>query len=638
MRGNFSTFFASEGGGGEDPRVQILQGNVATLNAELTRTREELSMAWQQLHQAAHGQTDHSATLASLANMRETSAQTQRELDMVRNELRATHQKLAAAETKLSERDEQLSSTRQRLFQERQRVSQLKAELQHRDDANNALQARHRDDRSRQQATEKELLRTQFALGRVSQAQQWREEGALSRTQDNFEAWSSTTAIPASGSRTARPTRSSSIPYGATSASRRTAEDLSTISVVGKVNQHDELAGSVPFGGAYPSSSSAMAPGEDFSATSRSAPQSPSRFGSRGGCGGGGSHASDALAADESAQPQPLARTTHHVWSRSPRVDWAPSAVVSRTPRAAPECSERTTMNFRRLLVNQQGPLYEDEHVVVEFLMMPRGTDRSRAGKCAFTMAVLNRGTQILHHVSLCAVDQSTSSSATATSKLQLEKVIGGGRSSTSSSKDNGSPTKKAADVPDPPLPPQQRVHVNGAFEAHAPFDAPPIVELTYLFQDNLSCKAVFRLPITVARFMVPLQVNPPSFYQQWYSPELAKAEVAFVCPIRAAFLEAGGLFILGRGLELGGALCSLQGVDASAQSFVVSGSLPPQASQHAKSVPCAFIRVELGSSTENRSSCRVAVRSDSYMLNLGLANAVVDLLCNSAPAPAAAA
>merc|ERR1712060_471515 len=174
----------------------------------------------------------------------------------------------------------------------------------------------------------------------------------------------------------------------------------------------------------------------------------------------------------------------------------------------------------------------------------------------------------------------------------------------------------------------------SGTLEIRGPMDATPQVELTYLFPDNTSCQARFRLPLTLARFLLPAQMSPASFLSLWNSLDQSNVEVAFVCAVRRVFVESGGLFLLGKCLELGGCLRPLHGVDESSQGFVLVSSY----SQGSTAPTNILVRVELGGPRGENNLCRVSVRSVSYLVNRGLANAFVDMLCDSAPLPAAAA
>lgn len=569
-----------------ESQVRTLQNSNAGLQAELSRMREELGMAWQHLQQQSYNSTlqsqvDHSDGLTSHANLRETNAQMRQELTQLRSDLRGALTKLSVAEKQLAERDEQLSSARQRLFHEQRnaqnKVSQLESELRSRESAHTLLQAQLRDERTIHQVAEQELLRAQFALGRLGFPPQFQPHDIAK--------------VPASGA---------SVPYGPPGGGCSDAEaekpaekilEQTAGDLLLKVNQQDELASAAPL--EAPLHRLARRGREELKAQTGD------------------------LLEEIAAEPHPqrLGKTTSEAWRRSPRVDWAPSVVVSRTPAASAECRERTCTNFRRLLVNHQGPLYEDEHVVLEIAVRPRG-DKSQLDRCAFEIKVLSRSAQSLHQISLQPVDMGSSFALTL--EMQADHLSISGRKGA----DQGAAGRR-------------EVAFSGALVVRGPFDSAPQIQLSYLFQDNLCCQARFRLPLTLARFLLPVQMAAPTFLQVWGAPEIQSAEVACVCPVRRVFLDSGGLFLLGKCLELGGGLRPLHGVDEMSHGFVLVSSYSQMSRSNAIDV---LVRVELGGPRGENNSCRVAVRSSCYLVNRGLANVIVDMLCDSAPPPVAAA
>lgn len=283
---------------------------------------------------------------------------------------------------------------------------------------------------------------------------------------------------------------------------------------------------------------------------------------------------------------------------------------------ASSECRERTCTNFRRLLVNHQGPLYEDEHVVLELAVSSR-SDKAQPDLCSFEVSVQSRSRQSLHQVSLYPVDMGTSCALSI--KMQKEQPTYSGKQGTEK---NLSASRRS-------------LRFSGLLEIRGPIEVVPQVELSYLFPDNTSCQARFRLPLTLARFLHPVQMTPPSFLNLWSSLDQMNVEVAFVCAVRRVFLESGGLFLLGKCLELGGCLKPLLGVDDSSQGFVLVSSYPQGGTSNSMNV---IVRVELGGPRGENHICRVSVRSVSYLVNRGLANVFIDMLCDSAPPPVAAA
>lgn len=562
-------------------RVDILSQNNASLQAELRRTRQELDTANHALSQSGYGQANHSDALASLANMRETTNQLQHEVDQLRHELRVASGRRKLAEEKCAERDEQLSDTRDRLFAATARVRFLESELENHNTEVAALQGRQRDGRVREQALDRELVRLRFALSRGGQ-QSWQD---AERAPQGLRPG---TAGPPGA------TMGSSVLYGssgsaALSPGSALVGEARRSSPVRRVHLQDELAAAAN------------------AATSRS----------------------DALDSecdamtfndDIGASPAPrLPPTPADVWARTPRTEGAPSALTMRSPLAAPELVERVCANFRQLLTSHRGLLLEDDHVALE-LNFPLSHEYCEPGGCACEIVVRNRGGRVLQGVAVvpvgsCGTDDLASSTESPV-RLSVEDTSA---------------------EPGGPLRPGQRSQFLCRVHMLSPFEVAPQVELSYLLHDDLACRSRLRLPLTVAKLMRSVQISGGELLEFWASPEFARAEVAFVCPARRPFLESGGLFLLDKCLELGGALHPMQGVDSHPQGAVLVGAFGPQQRGAETTV---LVRAELGDPRSHGDvrACRVAVRSANYLINRGLAHAILDVLSDCAGIPALAA
>lgn len=289
-------------------------------------------------------------------------------------------------------------------------------------------------------------------------------------------------------------------------------------------------------------------------------------------------------------------RTSPEVWSRSVRVQGPPAVLVSRSPPASAECVERACYHFRSLLAQRRGALYEDEHVYIE-MAVSGDSSSSGARSCCFEFAVTNRTANTLQSVQIVPAE------ASAHRHFEL-RTQAGGQSVRS----------------------RQRVCVKGVLEVMSPFEAAPQVDLSYLLPDNLCCRVRLRLPLSIARFMVPCLPSSSRFAELWGSPEFLQAEVTFVCPVRRAFLDAGGHFFYCKCLEMGGLFQSLPGLDESPSGVVLVSSYPQRGDLPAE----VLVRTELGEPRGEASACRVTIRSASYMVNRGLAQVFLDVLCDS--------
>merc|ERR1712196_518900 len=68
-----------------------------------------------------------------------------------------------------------------------------------------------------------------------------------------------------------------------------------------------------------------------------------------------------------------------------------------------------------------------------------------------------------------------------------------------------------------------------GELEFDDVFETWPKVIFSYLLADNMSCKALIRLPLAITRLLSPARLEKERFIQLWQSAQLAHHEVAFV-------------------------------------------------------------------------------------------------------------
>lgn len=331
---------------------------------------------------------------------------------------------------------------------------------------------------------------------------------------------------------------------------------------------------------------------------------------------------SDAPSARGLAPVRLLPRTPADEWARTPWFNGPPGALVARMPPASADIQEKVGANFRKLLTQSRGPLYQDERITMEMIISaPSGP--SRPG-IPFDVAIVNRGAHPINQVTLRANLPVQSHACS----LRIEQLPGGGA---------------VGGV----LWQQQHLRFRGWLETYGPFDVGPEVVLTYMLPDDMCLKAVVRLPLTIARLMKPpTQFAPARFVELWESMEFARTEVAVVCHIRRSLVVAGtGPLAVGQCLEFGGALRCVHGTDESPRSVALVSAYP----QHPGTPSEVLVRAEVGTPPANPSTawarapgaearlCRVAVRSASHLVSRALLQALVDALCAS-PEPAAAA
>lgn len=550
-----------------EAQVEILQANNMELHAQLSEAHEQMRRAWQRVQLLESAQSDVAVNdSAFLDGLREAHKQLEREHDQTTREVQQLKTRLSAAEAKVAERDALLTQTRQRLFDEKNRCSQLEDDIQGRDAMRSTLQGKLQGERTKFAALEREQRLLQHACGL----------GTVQRGTSDLRVLSAPRAF-------------GNQKYGRGSPADESAEEMSRAVRTGapKVLDNDELAVSIaPDGRAQ---ISAEAPAEaPLQRLARNRPENDD------GASGGRS-----MAASRAPAFAILPRSDIEIWARTARVDGPPAVLVSRSPPATPDLLGRVCGNFRNLLAKPKGPLYEDEHVVVEMALASVGTAGASEQHRAFEARVVNRGSQPLGQVRLRGAELGRPMSF----DLRLEPLHTGAAST---------------------VWPQGALGFQGRLDVLSPYEAGPQAELHYLLPDNSPCTAIFRLPLTVAQFMAPVRISAPRFLELWLSPEFVQAEVAFICTVRSAFLQAGGNFLFAKSLELGGTLSPLEGLEASPEGLVLAGSLPPL-----RPASEVLVRAELGGlgGRGERGLCRVAIRSVSYMVSRGLARVIIDIL-----------
>mmetsp|Transcript_91634 Transcript_91634/g.210038 ORF Transcript_91634/g.210038 Transcript_91634/m.210038 type:complete len:218 (-) Transcript_91634:53-706(-) len=111
-------------------------------------------------------------------------------------------------------------------------------------------------------------------------------------------------------------------------------------------------------------------------------------------------------------------------------------------------------------------------------------------------------------------------------------------------------------------------------------------------------------------------------FFARWEDPEFEQAQVVFRCAARREVVQVGGMFLLTRCMELGGAAMTLMGLDASMSTVVAAATFPRKIRN-----PEVLFRVELCTTGQFAHQLRITVRSASYTVNRALHRVLLDLL-----------
>lgn len=569
----------------QEPPGTACGGSPTSLHMELQRALRRV----RELEPLQMQLADASATCSAL---REANEQLQGEVDQLQHELREAKRQLATAQDQIREREEVISETRQRLFDSKHRTVQLEDEVKNQSEVQQVLQGRLQSVRQHSASTETQLRTLRHTL---QSAADWR----LSRTEAHR-------------------------PLGNVSYTRSLQSlDLSSIAgtaeVQGpssprRVNESDELATARPPSPRQEGSPTDL-PLQQLARRSRAA------AGAHGEFAGGTLHTVPPLTSSVRPQLPTIARSHAETWHQTPRISRLPPALVAQPPPSM-EVALRTHENFRRLLVETRGMLYEDRTVQLEVAI---SVDSSVAGRpcIRLDMLIVNCGSHGIHEVTCRAAEPSRTHACEL--KVDVAEVQGaGGRGRGSAS-----------------LARQQRVRLRGQLAVFGPFEAVPQLELSYLLPDDLGLKARVRLPLGVTRLMAAPKSppDPKGIVELWDSPNFGHTEVAFACNVRGDLLGAGAPFSVWRCLELGGAFRCLPGLDENPRGTIMV-SLYPQRQGTPSEV---LLRVELGGPSGpgglpfgsgaslpygDGALCRVAVRSASNLVNRAVAQVALEAIC----------
>jgi len=507
--------------------------------------------------------------------MQERKLQLEQGIDQCQVEMKSLHERGRKAQTELSEQAILLGRAKQRLRATQQRREEIEGEVQTKTYLQRTMRAQVRETEALQEVHDHELVR------------EWQETlGTAPVHRGNVRYGSGAGDGPLGGP----------VPYAPYSKS-------SSLGGPPTVHQSDELATAVP--------ASDLSGSESPTATSRS------RI---------------STAATTDTEPDYLVRTSAPDWIRTPHLHQAPSAIAARLPPPSPDLVLQSNQMFRDMLRQPQGWFYEDGQIALGITVGKPVMSRPQTSVATlpFELLIANRSRQPLQKVMLHGGPQTPlyglKGSGLALADVNIEANPVGGQNSQFSGRHGH------------PLSPGHKIAFRGELKARGPFEAGPLLELSYLLPDDQQCRSRLRLPLSVARFMAPApQVTPPRFIGLWTSDAYARSEVAFLVPVRSALLEGGAALAHSHLLELHGVFHPVPGVDESPWASTLA-ALYLERNNHSE----VLVRAELGGpggplspfdkrpgkmTDAERTLCRVEVRSTSQLVSRAVAQTLLHLV-----------
>eukprot|EP00916_Digyalum_oweni_P022720 GHVL01037611.1.p1 GENE.GHVL01037611.1~~GHVL01037611.1.p1 ORF type:complete len:620 (+),score=143.18 GHVL01037611.1:1766-3625(+) len=282
------------------------------------------------------------------------------------------------------------------------------------------------------------------------------------------------------------------------------------------------------------------------------------------------------------------------VWQATPEFSLAQNnADLRKILPQVTDCSrnrvELMIKHFRNLILNPRGVLYEDDNLRLSFECEIRNLQAN------VRLVIMNIGSHFLQQVQL-SINGHIHGVI-----IEIENNLSG---SNGMMRPQGGSSQTIA-----------KVLVN------QPYEGSPQVLLTYVMADGCPFKTAVALPLTVTKFMEPVNPSPRQFFTVWNQPEFVVAKFAFQIPLRTMYSEVGGLLQVTRCLELGGAALFLPGFDSNPNSVV--GASTFWRGPAVKPLDC-LIRIEI---SKYNDKARVEIRSASYTLNKAVAVVLAELL-----------
>lgn len=322
--------------------------------------------------------------------------------------------------------------------------------------------------------------------------------------------------------------------------------------------------------------------------------------------------------------------------SRSAAEDWLRTVTLTQIqpvlfgrPTPSDEIVVKTSTNFRTLLLETYGVLFEDNRVRIELAgvsVVARDHASSRPG-LLFELVVTNAGTNVMQEIALVPLEPSRTHACELFLKAQ--------------------PVEQASQCQSGVLRRGQSLRFAGRLDAFGPFEVVPSVSLSFFLPDGMTCQLLLRLPLPLTRLMVcgvAARVLPGQLeiVKLWSSDDFVHSEVAFCCSVRPDLLGQGAPFTIWRCLELRGAFRILAGFDDNPRGALLL-SLYPQRQGSPREV---LLRAELGGSSgpggtpyrisgtslpsAESSVIRIVVRSASHLVNRAVAQVALEVLCDT--------
>lgn len=143
------------------------------------------------------------------------------------------------------------------------------------------------------------------------------------------------------------------------------------------------------------------------------------------------------------------------------------------------------------------------------------------------------------------------------------------------------------------------------------PYVEAPVLRFSFLLQDNSPRRIQLRLPVTVAKFLEPVDLKDATdFFSIWRDVEYSMNEECAVCDISRKYREMPSLAPFAKACCLGDALKLVPGIDTNPDNLVLSGRWNGETE-----VQVVLCRVEIGTGAF-RGKVRIATRSSSGKLS----------------------
>ena len=152
-------------------------------------------------------------------------------------------------------------------------------------------------------------------------------------------------------------------------------------------------------------------------------------------------------------------------------------------------------------------------------------------------------------------------------------------------------------------------------------FTENPVLRLNFLLSDNTPRRVQVRLPVTVSKFVDPVEFLPVDFFKLWRDNGYQSNEECQVADIDRKFKGAGGQLQLAKAVCLGDVLKLCPGIDSNPDNLILCGRIRNERSHH-----LLLARVEIGSGVF-KGKVRIACRSSSGALAKSVAASLMGVV-----------